>query len=124
MAGIPSPTDNPFVKTTVEGLRRVLSKPTQKKEPITADMLKAMVQDAKDHSTLSNVRLTTACLLAFTGFLQFNGLVSICPCDLSFSDDMFKFYLPRSKTDQLGKGNEVIIARTKTQTCPVSMLER
>ena len=124
VAGIPSPTDSPFVKTTVEGLRRVLSKPTQKKEPITADILKAMVQDATDHSTLSNVRLTTACLLAFAGFLWFNELVNIRPCDLSFSDDMLKLFLPRSKTDQLRKGNEVVIARTKTQTCPVSMLER
>lgn len=108
----------------MEGLRRVLSKSIQKKEPITADMLKAMVQDATDHSILSNVRLTTACLLAFAGFLQFNKLVNIRPCDLSSSDDMLKLFLPRSKTDQLRKGNEVITARTKTQTCPVSMLER
>lgn len=124
VAGIPSPTDNPFVRTAVEGLRRTLSKPTQKKEPITADMLKAMVQDTMKHTTLSNVRLTTACLLAFAGFLRFSELVNIRPCDLSFSDDMLKLLLPRSKTDQLRKGSEVIIARTKTQTCPVSMLER
>ena len=124
VAGVPSPTDNPFVRTTVEGLRRALSKPTQKKEPITADMLKAMVEDTREHNTLSNVRLTMACLLAFAGFLRFNELVNIRPRDLSFSDDMLKLYLPHSKTDQLRKGNEVIIARTKTQTCPVSMLER
>ena len=63
MAGIPSLTDNPFVRTTVEGLRRALSKPTKKKEPIIVDMFKAMVQDIREHNTLSNVGLTTACLL-------------------------------------------------------------
>ena len=121
VAGIPSSMDNPFVRTTVEGLHRALSKPTQKKKPITADMLKAMVQDTREHNTLSNVRLTTA---AFAGFLHFNELVNIRPRNLSFSDDMLKIYLPHSKTDQFRKSNEVIIARTKTQTCPVSMLER
>ena len=124
VAGIPSPTDNPFVKTTVEGLRRIFSKPTQKTEPITTDMLKAIVQGTTENSTLSNVCLTTACLLAFAGFLRFNELVNIRPCDLSFSDDLLKLFLPQSKTNQLRKGNEVIIARTKTQACPVSMLER
>ena len=32
-------------------------------------------------------------------------------------------YIPRSKTDQLRKGDEFIIARTENHTCPVSMLE-
>ena len=96
----------------------------QKKEPITTDMLKAMVQDAKEHNTLSNVRLTTACLLAFAGFLCFSELVNIRPCDLSFSDDTVRLYFPRSKTDQLRKGNEVVIARTESEMCPVNMLEQ
>ena len=97
VAGIPSPTDNPFVRTTVEGLRRTLSKLTEKKEPIPTDMLKAMVQDTREHNTLSNVRLTTACLLAFAGFLHFSELVNIQPCDLSFSDDMLSctFHIAR-----------------------------
>ena len=124
IAGITSPTDNPFVKISVEGLRRMLSKPVQKKEPITTDMLKAMVQDTLKEGTLASVRLTAACLLAFAGFLRFNELVNIRPCDLSFCDNMLKLFLPRSKTDQLRKGNKVIIARTDNQTCPVSMLER
>ena len=124
MAGITSPTDSPFVKTTLEGLRKQLARPIQKKEPITVDMLRAMVQDAKEHKTLSNVRLTTACLLAFAGFLRFGELVNIRPCNLTFADSMMMLYLPRSKTDQLGKGNELVIARTGSDTCPVSMLEQ
>lgn len=32
-------------------------------------------------------------------------------------------YIPQSKTDQLRKGNEMIIARTGNPTCPVAMLE-
>lgn len=37
---------------------------------------------------------------------------------------MLKIRIPKSKTDQLRKGNEVVIARTSASTCPVKMLER
>ena len=109
IAGIPSPTDNPFVKTSVEGLRKMLSKPVQKKEPITTDMLKEMVQDTLKEGTLSSVRLIAPYLLAFAGFLRFNELINIRPCDLSFCHNMLKLFLPQSNTDQLRKGNKVVI---------------
>ena len=37
---------------------------------------------------------------------------------------MIKLNIPRSKTDQLRKGNEVIIAKSGHDTCPVSMLKK
>ena len=77
LASIPSPTETTLVKVTLEGLRKVLAKPVTKKEPITVDMLKAMVKDTNEHPTLSNVRLTAACTLAFAGFLRFNELVNV-----------------------------------------------
>ena len=36
----------PLVKATLEGLRRILAKPKVRNEPVTADMLKAMVEAA------------------------------------------------------------------------------
>ena len=76
--------------TTLKGLRRMLAKPVSKKEPITAEILKAMVTDASKHPTLANIRLTTACLLEFAGFLRFNELVNVRPCDLTFHAEMVK----------------------------------
>ena len=75
--------------------------PNQPKRRNQLLLICLMVQDAKEHSTLSDVRLTTACFLAFAGFLRFNELVNIRPCNLTFSDCMVRLYLPRSKTDQL-----------------------
>ena len=37
---------------------------------------------------------------------------------------MVKLHIPQSKTDQLRKGDEVIISRSGQDTCPVGMLER
>lgn len=122
-AGLPSPTLSPFVKATLEGMQRILAKPTVKKEPVTAAMLEDMVKDANKSRTLADLRLTTASLLAYAGFLHFNELVNIRPCDITRHEGMMVIHLPRSKTDQLRRGDEVAIAETGNITCPVAMLE-
>ena len=45
-----------------------------------------MVEDTKKSESLSNVRLTAACLLAFAGFLQFDELSKLHPVDLKIND--------------------------------------
>ena len=101
LAGVPSQTETPLIQTTIQGLRRLLAKPIRKKEPMTVEMLQAMVKDADRNETLTNVRLVTACLLAFAGFLRFDELVNIRCCDLVLDQEMLKILIPRRKTDQL-----------------------
>ena len=122
--GLPSPSASSFISTILEGLRRTLAKPTVKKAPITVDILKAMVEDTEKNTTLSNVRLTTACLLGFAGFLCFDELAKLRATDLSIDAEKLTLHIRKSKTDQLRKGSELVIARTSNTTCPVSMLER
>ena len=103
----------------------MLAKPDQKKEPMTVEMLQAMVNDVDRNKTLTNVWLVTACLLAFAGFLRFDELVNIHCCDLVLDQEMLmKYHIPRSKTNQLRNEDEVLIARSKAFTCPAQMLER
>ena len=122
LAGLDSPTDRAFVQATLQGLRRMWCKPVQKRKPITIEILADMVQDTNSHPSLSNLRLTTFSLLAFAGFLRFDEAIYIS-CDVMVMKEMAKVSLPRSKTDQLRQGHEVLIARTSTPTCPVAMLE-
>ena len=122
-AGIPSPTANPFVTVVVEGLRKTLAKPVIKKAPFDMEILTAMVKDTMENQTLSNIRLTSACLLAFAGFLRFNELHQLRPNDLRIDTEKLLIIIRQSKTDQLRKGDEVLISRTGTMTCPVVMLE-
>ena len=106
-AGLASPSSHPFVKATLEGLQRSLAKPVVEKEPITLEMLEAMVDDANKSGSLSDLRLVTACLLGFAGFLRFDEMINLRPCDFIFSREMLKIQIVRSKTDQLQQGNEV-----------------
>ena len=123
-AGLASPSLHPFAKATLEGLQRSLAKPVVKKEPITLEMLEAMVDDANKSCSLSDLRLVTACLLSFAGFLRFNEMTNLRPCDFALSQEMLKIRIVCSKTDQLRQDNEVLVARTNSSTCPVAMLER
>ena len=52
-AGFPAITKSPFVHATISGLQRKLSKPRVKKEPVTSDMLLAVVESLRQHPSLS-----------------------------------------------------------------------
>ena len=122
-AGLPSISANPFVKATIDGLQRSLAKPTVKKEPVTVEMLEAIVTDAQQSGSLSDLRLATACLLAFASFLRFGELVNLKPTNIQIQGDIMRIHIEHSKTDQLRQGDEVLISRTKSKTCPVAMVE-
>ena len=46
-AGLISPMSDPFVRTILEGLQHLLAKSVVKKEPVTVEMLEAIVADAQ-----------------------------------------------------------------------------
>ena len=70
------------------------------------------------------VRLATVCLLAFSSFLCCDELLQLRQRDIKFEKEMMTVKIQSSKTDQLRQGDEVLIARTPSSMCPVSMMER
>ena len=44
-------------------------------------------------------------------------------CDCTIEGKMLKVYIASSKNDQLRQVDEVLIARTRSSTCPVAMME-
>ena len=123
MAGLTSPTTDPLVWVTLEGLKRACAKPVQKKAPFSIEMLQAIVQDTKKNNSLANIRLTTVCVLAFAGCLRYDELANIRLCDLQLSSSCVTVKIPKSKIDQYRQGSEVVIARTGSDTCPVALVE-
>ena len=129
MAGMDSPAANPLVQATLQGLMRMLAQPVQKKKPVTSEMLQQIAMDANNHPTLANLQLAAACLLAYSGFLHFSiqwfsPFIHVRASDLTISPEMMKIMILRSKMDQYRQGNEVLIARSFTCSCPVAMLEQ
>ena len=123
IGGKRSPTKEPWVSAALHGLQRKHAKPVNKKKPFTIGMLRAIVEEARRTNSLSDLRLATACLLAYSAFLRFDELSRIRPADISFFEAWISIKINKSKTDQLRRGDQVVVARTNSSLCPVAMLE-
>ena len=77
MAGLPSVGDGPLVQVTLAGLRSELVWPKMCKKPVTADMLRAMVDLVGQEPSLSDVRLLVVCLVASAGFMHCDELLKL-----------------------------------------------
>jgi hypothetical protein len=101
LAGAIDPNLSNIVKSTSEGLKRKLCKPINKKEPITADILKQIVDLHIGHAgmnqcNLLNIRTVTMCLVAYAGFLRFDELANIKLKHLTFTDSGMDILIPSS----------------------------
>ena len=104
---------------------RMLGRAKLKKEPITAEMLKLLVESKMQDKCpcLIDLRTVALCLLGYAGFFRLSDLVKIRACDVKFSSSFCRIFVESSKTDQLREGAWVTIARSDLATCPVKALE-
>ena len=103
----------------------MLAHRTQKKDPITPEILKNLVDKfASLGASLSNIRVVTLCLISFAGFLRFGEMANLKEADIQIFPDHLELFIESSKTDQYRDGAWIIIARSGQSTCPVRMLER
>ena len=94
------------------------------KEPVTVEMLTALVQSLGTSPSLSKLRMAATCLLAFATFLHNDEIAKLRCCDITFSKGYMTVCILSSKTNQYRQGDIVLVARTNSPTCPVAMLER
>ena len=94
--GFQSPCDS----NVLEAAKRGLAKPVSIKEPITPVMILDICNRfASPNANLSDLRLATICITAYTAFLRYNELASLRCCDVSICDSFVKIYVYKSKTD-------------------------
>ena len=124
VSGLPPVSSSlPSVQAALAGHRRLLAQPKVRKEPVTAEMLKSMVDAAGPEPSLSEVRLLAVCLLAFAEFLRCEELLKLECADVEFNADGLVLNIRSSKTDQFREGASLLVGRTGTATCPVQMME-
>ncbi len=114
-----------MVQAVQAGAHRILAKPRMKKEPITPEILNKLAKTfAGPMATLTDIRTLSLRLLGYSGFFRFDELAHLRPADITFQEDHMSVRIRSSKTDQFRQGNQVLIARTGTATCPVGMTRR
>ena len=125
IAVLDDPTTHPLVAQVVAGAKRILAKPTVKKEPISADILGSLVQRfGQADASLADIRTLAICLISYAGFFRFSEVSGLKESDVVIYQDHLEIFVESSKTDQFRDGAWVVIARTNTELCPVAMLSR
>ena len=121
IAGFENPLEHPFIKATLEGAKRTVGKDTAKrqKEPVTTDMMRAIVDKYGGSGNLLQLRFIITCLVGFAGFLR---IKANCwkSAYLTFDEECMKILIPKSKYDQIRKGHIVFISRTNSEYCTVA----
>jgi integrase len=106
----------------IQGGRRILAKPVQKKEPITIDILKSIhdfYRLSENKSDLNSVRLFCMLIVGYSGFLRFNEIANLKVKDVKFCDLYMELCIQSSKTDVYRRGGAVTIAKAGGSLCPV-----
>ena len=125
MAGIPSPTNSPIIHAIREAAKRLVgTRPVNKKEPISAGMIGELVNNS-NFDNLLELRNVCIFILAYAGFFRIQEVLHIKCGDIHFNSGYVVINVDVSKTDQLRKGNEVVISvGSGEKTCPVKILRR
>ena len=120
-----NPCKTSLVKNVKEGALRSVGHTVTKKEPITPEIIKKMIDLLDSENTnLYNLRSMCMFLLGYSGFLRFSELINITRADLTFHEQYVCIHITKSKTDHYREGSEVLIAKTGFESCPVAMLKR
>ena len=125
VVGLPSPTDNPMVKLAYDGCLRSCPGSRQKKEALPIEALKELYdRTTAEGLNLGNQRFLLVCVIGFCGFFRIEELLRVQLKHLEIKRDHLRIFLDRSKTDQNREGENVYIARTGSQYCPVAFVEK
>jgi site-specific recombinase XerD len=108
-AGLEPPTNSEAVRAVLRGIRRTIGSARAQKAPATADRVRAMVDTCPD--TLRGKRDRALLALGFAGAFRRSELVALLVEDLAEVPDGFRVTIRRSKTDQEGQGQEIVIPR-------------
>lgn len=120
-----NPCDCKFIRIVLQGMKKLLSKPICKKEPITPEILSAIVANfGHASSKLIHIRLCSMFLLAFAGFFRYDEISNLQRCDVINFKSHIQIFVSKSKTDIYREGAWVIVAATGSSLCPVTMLNR
>ncbi|XP_068690233.1 integrase/recombinase xerD homolog [Montipora foliosa] len=125
LAGFPSPVDAPIIRDIRKAAKKMNgAHVVSRKQAVTADMIGTLVS-ASNLSNLLDLRNVCIFVLAFAGFFRINDVLHMKYGDVRFQSGYVAIDVSSSKTDQLRKGSEVVIASgSSIDTCPVNILRR
>ena len=105
--GYATPTQDKGVKAVFKGIKRDKGVAQDKKAPITAERLAAMITHCPD--TLIGLRDKALLLIGFAGAFRRSELVALTVDDIERTPEGIKVTIRKSKTDQEAQGQVIAI---------------
>lgn len=121
-AGYRIDKSDPLLIDTMKGIKNKHGKPQERKTPILVKDLQLMTKSLGIE--LKDIRDKAILLLGFTAALRRSEIVNIDIEHLHYKTEGFELLIPRSKTDQEGRGHITPIPYgSNPETCPVRALQ-
>lgn len=121
LRGVPDPTKAELVRLTIRGVRRLNGRPQRRVAPLRIEHLSAITSVLGQ--SIRDVRDRALLLVGFAGAFRRSELVAVSCEQIKREEQGIVITLPRSKTDQEGRGRSVAIPRIESPVCPVAALE-
>lgn len=122
--GFLDPTTHPLIRKTLKGIQKVHGKPKHKAPPLELNHLISMVHFLRERNKNIDVRNNALLQVGFFGAFRRSELATIEFKHLHFVNEGVEILIPRSKSDQLGKGNICAIPYGNQTLCAVSALKK
>ena len=124
LQGFESPTSSKLVRTTMEGIKRLLGARQDQAPAFTLEVFQQVISSL-DESVNIQLRDKVVLLLGFTGAFRRGELAALNVDDLVFDEDGILIDVRRSKTDQHGLGQiKAIFYASHPTLCPVRTVQR
>ena len=96
----------------------------QAKELLKKDIIKIIDSINKDSEDLADIRDEALILIGFYSFCRRSEVLNMKYEDLTFNNDSITVSIKYSKTDQKGKGRQVLLPKKDDRYCPVKSLKK
>jgi site-specific recombinase XerD len=116
------PTALPAVRKVLKGIQREHGLPKRKAKALRIEHITAMVEWLNQQTGLQALRNSALIQVGYFGAFRCSELVSLQLAHLHFEPEGLIIQLPRSKTDQEGKGKTKALPYGTQALCPVSAL--
>ena len=124
ISGFDDPTEHSIAKRLLECAKHIQSKPVQKKDVLSTEMLTNLCSMYVTCDDVIELRDLSMIMIAYSGFMRMNEITELRCNDLRFHPDYLSIQIRSSKTDIYRDGSEVVICKGTSVACPLSLLQR
>lgn len=120
-------TKKTCVSFALRGLKKLVAKIPERKNPLDRDTLVGIVKKwVRSNSSVAELRNAAMLVCCYYAFFRINEILNLRLCDVTFGPnyEFVCFSIPVHKTCQLRNSDKVLLAKTGKIDCPVNILLR